>query len=191
MSKTKQQQQQKETPPLQEEQFLRSKVSFDPEIYNEEEHYLFDSQKLANLFASKDNEKKGRISLEKVELILKSFDKFTEVEIDSIRNSFKSQTVNSEDGLIDLNQLYEIMNTVYKLRKIEVESEEILDAFKMFDRDSNGVISFEEMRSILLNFSSDKLTEQEITEIFNEVDTNHDGSIDYQEFIQFYKKNFI
>jgi Ca2+-binding EF-hand superfamily protein len=84
--------------------------------------------------------------------------------------------------------LNQIVNSVYKLRKLEINCSDVIDAFKMFDRDSNGMITLDEMKSILLNFSQ-KLSEEEIEEIFNEVDINHDGNIDYQEFIEFYKEN--
>jgi calmodulin len=186
MSKTKQQQKQPE--PVQEEQVVRAGVCFNPEIYHEEEQLLFDSDKLANLFQAKDAQKSGRITQDKVELILKSFDKYSESEMESIRNSFKSVTENLEVKTVDLYQFYEIVNTIYKLRKLEIDCNEIIEAFKMFDRDSNGMISLDEMKSILLNFS-EKFSEEEIEEIFKEVDINHDGNIDYQEFIEFYKTN--
>lgn len=167
---------------------VRAGVSFDPEMYHEKEEIHFDTAKLSLLFQSKDSEKKGRITLDKVELILKSFDKFSESEMNSLRNFFNSVTENSEIKTVDINQLNQIVNSVYKLRKLEINCSDVIDAFKMFDRDSNGMITLDEMKSILLNFSQ-KLSEEEIEEIFNEVDINHDGNIDYQEFIEFYKEN--
>jgi Ca2+-binding EF-hand superfamily protein len=186
MSKTKQQQKQLE--PIQEEQNVRARVTFNPEIYHEEEQLLFDSNKLSSLFQAKDAQKKGRITQDLVELILKSFDKYTDSEMESIRNSFKSVTENLEEKTVDMNQFLEMVNSIYKLRKLEIDCNEINEAFKVFDRDSNGMISLDEMKSILLNFSK-KFSEEEIEEIFNEVDINRDGNIDYQEFIEFYKLN--
>ena len=53
-------------------------------------------------------------------------------------------------------------------------------AFDEFDIDKNGYISIAELKEMLTN---DHIVEDQVwEEIFNEVDSNHDGKIDLEEF---------
>ena len=68
----------------------------------------------------------------------------------------------------------------------ETEEEEVIKAFKVFDRDGNGSLSCAEFKHILTNLG-DKFTEAEVEEIFKEADLDGDGQIDYNEFVNFWK----
>jgi len=57
--------------------------------------------------------------------------------------------------------------------------EEILEAFKVFDRDGNGFIW--EVRHVMTNLGG-KLTDEEVDEITREADV--DGQINYEEFVK-------
>ena len=61
--------------------------------------------------------------------------------------------------------------------------DELLEAFKVFDRDGNGKISAHELRYVLLK-SGENFTEQDIEDLIHEADVDGDGSIDYQEFVK-------
>jgi calcium-dependent protein kinase len=63
--------------------------------------------------------------------------------------------------------------------KIVLSDENLVYAFNFFDRDNTGRISVEKIMSI---FVDDKVNEEVFRSIFNEIDTNQDGEIDYQEF---------
>ena len=65
-----------------------------------------------------------------------------------------------------------------KKRKEGNEEEELREAFKVFDKDGNGVISADELRHVMTNLG-EKLTDEEITEMIKEADTNNDGHVDY------------
>ena len=52
-------------------------------------------------------------------------------------------------------------------------------AFNFFDRDNTGRISVEKIMSI---FVDDKVNEEVFRSIFNEIDQNQDGEIDFAEF---------
>ena len=52
-------------------------------------------------------------------------------------------------------------------------------AFNFFDKKSKGRITFEEIKGYFVN---DKTTENAFRTIYNEIDTNRDGQIDYNEF---------
>ena len=69
-----------------------------------------------------------------------------------------------------------------KMKKSDTE-EELIEAFRIFDRDGNGKISAHELRFVMLS-SGEELTEQDIQTIIQEADTDGDGYIDYQEFVR-------
>lgn len=64
-----------------------------------------------------------------------------------------------------------------------VPQEEILEAFKVFDKDGNGFISAAELRHIMTNLG-EKLTDEEVDEMIREADIDGDGQINYEEFVK-------
>ena len=65
-----------------------------------------------------------------------------------------------------------------KIKDTDTE-EEIRDAFRIFDKDGNGLISANELKHIMANLG-EKLTDEELDEMMREADTNGDGQIDYE-----------
>jgi len=58
---------------------------------------------------------------------------------------------------------------------------DLIEAFKVFDRDSCGKLSVQELRYLL---SQDKnLSEEEINELFMEADPEEEGLIDYENYL--------
>ena len=57
--------------------------------------------------------------------------------------------------------------------------EHLVYAFNFFDKDSTGRISVEKIKA---NFIDSNVSEEVFRSIFNEIDTNHDGEIDFGEF---------
>lgn len=55
--------------------------------------------------------------------------------------------------------------------------EEIMEAFKVFDRDNNGFISAAELRHVMTSIG-EKLTDDEVDEMIREADQDGDGRID-------------
>jgi calmodulin len=57
--------------------------------------------------------------------------------------------------------------------------QEIREAFRVFDREKQGHISVGELRFVLTNINS-QLTEDEIDELIQDADADHDGLISYE-----------
>ncbi|ELU36655.1 efhand domain-containing protein [Rhizoctonia solani AG-1 IA] len=61
------------------------------------------------------------------------------------------------------------------------------DAFSLFDKDSSGTISVEELGSIMRSLGQ-KPSQDELYRIMNEVDLDHSGTIDFNEFLTMMSK---
>jgi calmodulin len=83
-------------------------------------------------------------------------------------------------GTIDFPEFLTMMSR--KLKDTESE-EEILEAFKVFDKDGNGFISAAELRHIMISVG-EKLSDEEVDEMIREADIDGDGQINYEEFVK-------
>ena len=61
--------------------------------------------------------------------------------------------------------------------------DDVISAFRVFDRNRSGFIPAADLREIMRNLDQ-KLTENEMNEIIKMADIDGDGRIDYEEFIQ-------
>ena len=81
-------------------------------------------------------------------------------------------------GSIGFDEFANLMSKIYKNSDTE---EELLEAFKVFDRDGNGLIDAAELKYVLTNLG-EKLTDEEVDEMIEKVDIDGDGMINYKEF---------
>ena len=67
------------------------------------------------------------------------------------------------------------------------EEQLVIEAFKNFDLDGDGTISVREFVSMLSNYATN-LTPYDIDEIIKESKLNSKGTMDYREFVGFWKR---
>lgn len=84
------------------------------------------------------------------------------------------------NGNIDFAEFLTLMARRMKAKDSQAE---ILEAFKVFDKDNSGKISVKELREVMTSLG-EKLTEGEVEEMIKDADTNGDGEIDINEFVK-------
>ena len=82
------------------------------------------------------------------------------------------------NGTIDFPEFLTMM--ARKMKDTDSE-EEILEAFKVFDKDGNGFISASELRHVMVNLG-EELTDEDVDEMIREADVDGDGQIGFEEF---------
>ncbi|OON19564.1 cell division control protein 31 [Opisthorchis viverrini] len=65
--------------------------------------------------------------------------------------------------------------------------DEILKAFRLFDDDGTGKISFKNLKRVAKELG-ETLTDEELQEMIDEADRNGDGEVDEEEFLRIMKK---
>lgn len=133
-------------------------------------------KELKDAFALFDVDGNGMISTKELGDVLKSMGvNPTRAELmDMI-----SEVDTDQNGEIDFDEFCLMMA---KRMVSETEDEEIVKAFKMFDRRGVGFITADDFRTVMTSLG-DKLSEDEAEAIIHEADRNGDGIIDYEEFV--------
>jgi calmodulin len=104
----------------------------------------------------------------------------TEAELQDMINEVDADG----NGTIEFPEFLTLM--ARKIRNEDTD-EELIEVFKLFDRDANGFISALELRQALTNLG-EKLTDEEVDEMIREADVDGDGQINYQEFLEMMAK---
>jgi len=100
----------------------------------------------------------------------------TEAELQDMINEVDA----NGNGTIDFPEFITMMSR--KMKDTDSE-EELLEAFKIFDKDGNGFISASELRHVLTNLG-EKLSDEEVDEMIREADLDGDGEINHREFVK-------
>merc|ERR1719425_93115 len=89
------------------------------------------------------------------------------------------QVDRNSNGTIDYQEFLQMMLDISKVNN--EEEDDIQQAFRVFDKDGDGLITAEEIR-ITMNNLGEELTEEEVKAMLAEADVNGDGLIDFTEF---------
>lgn len=60
---------------------------------------------------------------------------------------------------------------------------EVIEAFRVFDKEGNGLISASELKHVLTTLG-EKLTDSEVEEVIKEADVDGNGHINYQNYVK-------
>ena len=136
------------------------------------------------IFDSYDINKNGKIERKEMKIILKKLGKNgIQEEIDEI---WRAMNKIESDSTISFDDFIEFINR-FNLTKNSMSTDDIINAFQIFDRNHDGTISINEFKHILMDLGQ-KLSEEEVEEIFQDIDFNEDGKINYREFVEFWQQ---
>ena len=131
-----------------------------------------------NTFEDFDKDKDGLVTLDEIRLHLLGEGKgIAENELEDL---FGKADKNS-DGKIDVTEFNGLVELIQgKASEIKIHPD-LAKVFEQFDANHDGLISKDEVRSILRAIGKD-LSDSDLETCFNEADTNKDGKIDITEF---------
>ena len=84
-----------------------------------------------------------------------------------------------EEDSITLEEFREFLAIIHS-------PERILEAFKSFDKDRSGYLDKDELFKIMEQFGGGTLSRKEMEDIYVKLDENHDGKIEYKEFVEYW-----
>lgn len=131
---------------------------------------------LKEAFSLFDRDGDGTITIKELQVVMRSIGQNpTEEEIMAMINEVDSDN----DGEVDFQEFMELM--ARKMKEGEMD-EELVEAFKTFDKNGNGHITKEELRDVMLQYG-EKLTDEEVKLMFEETDIDGDGIISFEDFV--------
>ena len=147
-------------------------------MYDEEE-YITDEQRkeYQDIFDQFDKDKDGAIGTRELANVL--FTLGQNPTDDEVAAMIKEVDLNN-DGKIDLDEFITLMG---KRTPDPHTEDEVINAFRVFDKEGNGLIPSAELKHIMMTIG-DKMTEEEAQEMINEADIDEDGFINYEEFVR-------
>jgi len=129
-----------------------------------------------------DVNSEGTIDKDKLILLLFSLKQYPTKE--ELEETMKSLGLDKLDQ-INFDQFLKIMGKRMNTKKVD-EDIYFRNLFDSMDRNKNGMISIHEIRYIILH-SNEDISEKELELLMNNVDSDNDGLISFEEFLSFMK----
>ena len=127
-----------------------------------------------NVF-DKDND--GFITLKELGTVMRSLGQNpTESELHDLIKQYDRD----ESGTIDFLEFFDLMYK--KMKETEME-QEIFEIFEALDRDGNGVLSGQEIQSVM-GLVGVQLTDDQVKELIKQADLDEDGCLNFSEFLR-------
>ncbi|KAK6199509.1 calmodulin-like protein 12-like protein [Scheffersomyces amazonensis] len=145
--------------------------------YNDKESTDRQIEEFKRSFALFDRDGDGKITAQELGTVMRSLGQNpSEMELSDMIN----EICIDNSGSITFPEFLTMM--IRKARDTDSENE-LMEAFKVFDKNGDGKISALELKQVLTTIG-EQLSDDDINQMITEADTNGDGEIDLQEFIQ-------
>lgn len=136
-------------------------------------------QVLKRAFDSFDQEKRGAISTDIVATILKMMGQ-------TVNRQILKQVIEEVDvdgsGELEFNEFVLLATKFMNEEDEEDMKKELKEAFRLYDKNGEGFIPTEVLREILKELD-DKLTDEELDGMVEEIDADGSGTVDFDEFM--------
>ena len=125
-----------------------------------------------------DKHSEGYISTNELGTIMSSLGfNISDEDLNEITNIYDNEQNNN---MIDFISFLEIIS---KKKGNIYKEEDLIDAFRIFDKEGNGKISSKELLYVMMS-SGEDFNENYIKELISESSMEHDEFIDYQKFVK-------
>lgn len=132
---------------------------------------------IQDVFRSLDKDSSGYLDVSELETAMRSMGtESTKQEIDAL----VSQIDIDGNGCVDIFEFAKMVSE--KLKDYDPERE-LLEAFAVFDKNGDGMVDIDEIKSVVESLGGE-MTKEELEGMFKEADENNDGYIDYEEFVK-------
>ncbi|XP_076309463.1 calcium-binding protein E63-1-like isoform X2 [Tachypleus tridentatus] len=130
-------------------------------------------------FVLMDKNHDGRVNASELKAMLESLGILL---TDSMIHHMLNQVNMRDDGLINEEEFMTWMARLQISMKDDV-MEDLLAAFRVFDKDRNGFITRDELR-VAMEMIGEPLSDLELDELLKATDVDNDGRINYEEFVR-------
>ena len=131
---------------------------------------------LKEAFSLFDRDGDGTITVKELQVVMRSIGQSTnEAEIRDMINEVDPEN----EGEVDFDGFMELM--AKKMKEGELD-EELVEAFKTFDKGNKGYYTLEELKEVMHHYG-EKLSDDELKIMFDEIDIDHDGQITFEDFV--------
>lgn len=154
------------------------RTQIEPELTEEQKHEI---REAFDLF---DADGSGKIDVKELKVAMRALG--FEPKREELKRMI-AEVDTSGSGLIDLNDFFRIMTAKMAERD---SREEILKAFRLFDEDDTGKISFKNLKKVAKELG-ENLTDEEIQEMIDEADRDGDGEINEEEFLRIMRRTSL
>ncbi|KAA0199584.1 Caltractin, partial [Fasciolopsis buskii] len=146
-------------------------------------HELTEDQKqeIREAFDLFDTDKTGTIDVKELKVAMRALG--FEPKREEIRKLLAEFDCDSKE-IIEFSDFMKMM--AVKMQDKDAR-EEILKAFKLFDDDETGKISFKNLKRVAKELG-ENITDEELQEMIEEADRDGDGEVNEQEFLRIMKK---
>ncbi|XP_018901252.2 uncharacterized protein [Bemisia tabaci] len=119
-----------------------------------------------------DKDEDGKITIAELGVVMRSLgQRPTETELRDMVNEVDQDG----NGTIEFNEFLQMMSK--KLKGADCE-DELREAFRVFDKNNDGLISNKELRHVMTNLG-EKLSDEEVDDMIKEADLDGDGMVNY------------
>ncbi|KAJ9577948.1 hypothetical protein L9F63_025192 [Diploptera punctata] len=135
---------------------------------------------LKKAFDAFDREKNGYIEAEMIGTILEMLG--TRLDQDTL-DDIIAEVDRERSGQLEFEEFVTLSARFLVEEDAEAMQQELREAFRLYDKEGNGYITTGTLREILRELD-DKLTEEDLDNMIEEIDSDGSGTVDFDEFME-------
>ncbi|XP_049811175.1 troponin C, isoallergen Bla g 6.0101-like [Schistocerca nitens] len=137
-------------------------------------------QLLKKAFDAFDHDKQGYITTDIVRTILDMLG--LKMDADTLQDIIEEVDVDGS-GQLEFEEFVILASRFLVEEDAEAMQQELREAFRLYDKEGNGYITTGVLREILRELD-DKITEEELDMMIEEIDSDGSGTVDFDEFME-------